>query len=117
MTSIARYTVDSILIPVDPNQGVRELRVIGSRLTFQQLIDTVGAVQGVKYESTYLPVEEALAKQEEARRRGDETTEILWSGKVLAAGHVFVPEPWDNDQFSFTPETAEETLRKQFGTK
>lgn len=109
--------MESILIPVDANQGERELRVIGSRSTFQQLIDTLSAVQGVKYESIYLPVEEALAKQEEARRRGDEATEILWSGKTLASGHTFVPEPYDNDKFSFTPETAEETIRREFGSK
>lgn len=117
LPSIARYIVDSILLPVPPNQGERELRVIGSRLTFQHLIDTLGAAQNARYEAVYLPVEEALANQEEARQRGDEETEILWSGKTLASGNVFVPEPWDNDKFGFKPETVEETVRRVFGGK
>lgn len=105
-------------MPLDANKGEREIRVVGSRLTFQQLIDTLGAAQGVEYRCTYLPLAEALAKQEQYRTSGDEALELMWSGKLLVAlGAVSIPEPLDNGKFAFTPETAEETICRVFGNE
>ncbi|KAM0249164.1 hypothetical protein ACHAQJ_009171 [Trichoderma viride] len=113
---IARYTVEAILLPTTPGVQKREIRAIGEELTWQKLIDYLGEVQGVKYKCTYLDPAEAAAKEEEARKRGDEAAELMWSVKPIAAsGHGNVPGPLDNDKFSFRPESVKETFKRVYG--
>ena len=55
------------------------------RTTFQELVDALGAAKGVKYTTHYLPVEEARAKEELAKKDGDELREMMWSIRPLVA--------------------------------
>ncbi|KAK7002365.1 NAD(P)-binding protein [Favolaschia claudopus] len=66
-----RYLVKSILLPFDdPTHSSRILRVIGETLTFAQVLSTLEAVQGVKYDIKYLDPKEAAENEEAARVRG-----------------------------------------------
>ncbi|KAF3070102.1 hypothetical protein Trihar35433_4056 [Trichoderma harzianum] len=113
---IARYTVESILLPLTPGVQKREIRVTGERTTWQKFIDDLGEVQGAKYKCTYLDPAEAAAKQDEARKNGDEVAELMWSVKPLAAsGNGIVPGELDNDKFSFRPESVKETFKRVYG--
>lgn len=114
-----RYIVESILIPFDSGKNVREFRVPGERyLTWEKLIEYLGEAQGVEYKLTYLDPREAEAKQEEARKNGNEDEEVFWAGKsVMLNGSGLIPEPLDNGKFSFTPETAKGTIQRLFGKK
>lgn len=115
-SSIARYTVESILLPLTPGIQKREIRVTGERTTWQKFIDDLGEVQGAKYKCTYLDPAEAAAKQDEARKSGDEVAELIWSVKPLAAsGNGIVPGQLDNDKFSFRPESVKETFKRVYG--
>lgn len=115
LPSIARYTVESILLLVDPEKSEREINVAGERTTWQHLIDDLDAVQGVMYQCTYLSLEEAHIEQEEYRRSGDEVSELERSAKPPAAsGSAVVPGKLDNDKFSFVPETAIEIFQRIF---
>ena len=116
--SIARYTVLSVLLPFVDGHQKREIRVVGERTTFQGLIDVLGETEGEKYESTYLPADEALAEQEKARKAEDETAELLWSLRTLgASGNATVPGSWHNDLFDFKPESVRETLERTIRTE
>lgn len=113
--SIARYTVESIFLHVDPDQSEREIKVASERTTYQHLMDDLGAVQGITYQCTYLSQKEALIKQEESRKSRDEASEMIWSLKsLIASGSAVVPGALDNDKFSFVPETAKETFQRIF---
>lgn len=115
-SSIARYTVESILLPLTPGVQKREIRVVGEKTTFQKFIDDVGEAQGVKYKLTYLDPEEASTNQREAWARGDEAAELMWSVKPIAAsGVALVPGELDNDKFSFRPESVKETMKRVYG--
>ncbi|RFU81047.1 isoflavone reductase family [Trichoderma arundinaceum] len=112
---IARYTVESILLPLTPGVQKREIRVTRERTTWKKFIDDLGEVQGVKYQCEYLDPVEAAAKQEEARRSGDEVAELMWSVKPLAAsGNGIVPGQLDNDRFSFRPESVKDTFKRVY---
>jgi hypothetical protein len=114
--SICRYTVLSILLPFPTGQQKREIRVVGEHTTFQSLIDVLGEIEGQKYETAYLPVEEALAEQEKARKAEDEEAEMAWSLRTLGAGgFAIVPGTLDNDRFDFKPESVRETFDRFFG--
>ncbi|KAJ6572633.1 hypothetical protein B0H10DRAFT_1964349 [Mycena sp. CBHHK59/15] len=57
-------------------------------------------------------------KQEAARKNKDEEAEVFWAGKaIMLNGSGVIPDPLDTAKFSFTPETAKETLRRLFGEK
>ncbi len=114
-----RYIVESILIPFDPSKNMREFRVPGeARLTWEKLIKYLGEVQAVNYTLTYLDPQEAAEKQENARKSGNEDEEVFWAGKsVMLNGSGLIPEPLNNERFSFTPETAKETIQRLFGKK
>jgi hypothetical protein len=72
----------------------------------------------VKYETTYLPVEEALVEQNKARKAEDEDLEMFWSLRTLgASGNATVPGPLDNHRFGFKPESARETFQRAYGSK
>ncbi|KAH8900850.1 NAD(P)-binding protein [Thozetella sp. PMI_491] len=112
---ISRYTVLSILLPFTSGQQKREIRVVGEHTTFQNLIDVLGDVEGVKYQAKYLPASEALAEQEKARKAENEAAEMTWSLRTLGAGgYAIVPGPLDNDSFDFKPESVRETFERVF---
>ena len=87
----------------------------GQRTTFQGLIDILGDVEGQKYETTYLPIEEALSEQERARKAENEEEELAWSLRTLgASGFAIVTDPLNNSRFDFRPESAQETFKRVF---
>lgn len=108
----------STLIPIPRMRQKREIRVVGESTAFQTLIDILGDIEGIKYEATYLPVAEALAEQDKARKAEDEQSEMFWSLRTLgASGNATVPGPLDNDRFDFKPESVRETLQRAYGNK
>lgn len=121
-SSIARYTISSLLLPfkaAHPSASERTIRVQASKTTFQELVDALGAAKGVKYETRYLPVEEAVEIEKQARSDGDELGEVVWSIRPLVASGYGVADgvpgsKLDNELFDFTPETMEETLVRLF---
>ncbi|KAJ7323281.1 hypothetical protein DFH08DRAFT_887843 [Mycena albidolilacea] len=118
MPDIMRYIVQSVLLPLEPGQSSRELRVAGETLTWGALMKTLEEVQGVRYDATYLDPRIAAEKEEAARVAGDHEAEILWSSKALfATGTAYGPGPFDNARFSFAPESARETMERLFGKK
>ncbi|KAJ6466651.1 hypothetical protein DFH09DRAFT_1059716 [Mycena vulgaris] len=119
MADVMRYIVESVLIPFDSSKNVRELRVPGeAHTTWEKLMEYLGEVQGVEYKIAYLDPREAALKQEEARKGGNEDEEVFWAGKsVMLNGSGLIPEPLDKGKFSFTPETAKETIQRLFGKK
>ncbi|KAJ7028443.1 hypothetical protein C8F04DRAFT_64914 [Mycena alexandri] len=117
MADVMRYIVGSILIPFDAGKQIREFRVPGqARVTWDKLVRLLGEAQGVEYKLAYLDPQEAAAKQEQARKEGNENDEVFWAGKaVMLNGSGLIPEPFDNLKFSFTPESAKETIQRLFG--
>lgn len=111
--------MSSILLPLDDaNVPGRTLRLAGSQLTWKQLVDTLGEIQGVTYTHEYLDPSIAAKEEEKARLAGDINAELGWSAKPLAAtGMSAVGEPLDNEKFDFVPETARETFEKMYGKK
>ncbi|KAF7328206.1 NAD(P)-binding protein [Mycena venus] len=117
LPDIVRYVVESVLLPLEQGKSCRELRVAGETLTWATLIETLGEVQGVKYNVTYLDPQEA-AEKEAARIAGDTEAEMLWAGRMLfSTGVAHLAGPLDNARFSFTPENAKETLQRLLGKK
>jgi hypothetical protein len=116
-SSAARYLVSSILMPwKDLDSPVRTFRVAGDSMTWKQLVDTLGEVQGTVYTHHYLDPAVAHKKEEEAREAGDFAGEMGWSAKPMAAsGCSIVGSPLDNDLFDFKPETVKETLQRVYG--
>ncbi|KAF8181874.1 hypothetical protein K438DRAFT_1975822 [Mycena galopus ATCC 62051] len=118
LPDIVRYIVESVLLPLEQGKSCRELRVAGETLTWATLIETLGEVQGVKYNVTYLDPREAVEKEEAARVAGNTEAEMLWAGKMLfSTGVAHLAGPLDNARFSFTPENAKETLQHLIGKK
>ncbi|KAJ7628206.1 hypothetical protein DFH06DRAFT_1480612 [Mycena polygramma] len=116
LPDIVRYLAESVLLPLEAGQSSRELRVAGETLTFGAFLRLLEDVQGVKYTTTYLDPREAAENEEAARVAGDAEKELFWSGMTLfATGVAYVPGQHDNARFSFTPETAKETLQRLFG--
>ena len=113
--SIARYTVLTTLLPFEEGQQKRDIRVVGEHTTFQGLIDVLGDIEGVIYDSKYLPVEYALEQQEKARNAEDEEGEMYWSSRTLGgSGNALVPGPLDNSKFDFKPETVRQVFERTF---
>jgi hypothetical protein len=91
--------------------------VQATKTTFEQLVDALGAAKGVSYATHYLPVEEAIEKQQQAKKDGDELGEVMWSIRPLVASGYGVADgapgsTLDNGLFDFEPETMEETLAR-----
>jgi len=119
LKDVARYIVESILLPFAPKQAQkREIRVVGENIAWEKIVETLEEVYGVRYQVTCLPVELAAQKEEEARKKGDEEQEMLWSFIPFASsGFAIVPGPLDNDKFSFKPESVRETFIRVIGSK
>jgi hypothetical protein len=114
-SSIARYLVESTRLPFAETE--RTLRVTGGTLPFQKLIETLAEVQGKSYDIVYLDPEEAERNETEARERGDEKAEMMWSIKPLAAsGFGLVPGGnVDGWRFGWKPESVRETFERVYG--
>lgn len=120
--SIARYTVQSVLIPFEednPNfHGRRTLRVQGGSKSYGELVQDLEAARGgSKYIVDYRDPEEALRFQETARQQGDEAGEMFWSIRTLPASGFGVADgielgKLDNSLFDFQPEPQAETMKR-----
>ncbi|KAK7032679.1 NAD(P)-binding protein [Favolaschia claudopus] len=118
LADVVKYTVESVLLPWEGNQQRRELRFGAETLTWQALLETLEEVQGVKYDTVYLDPHEAEAKEEEARVKGDVEAEISWCAlKLMGTGVGHMRGPFDNERFSFKPETVKETFQRLHGKK
>ncbi|TAQ86018.1 hypothetical protein B7494_g5677 [Chlorociboria aeruginascens] len=118
---IVRYIVASINLPFQSNQQKREIRVAGEILTREKLISILGEIQGVKYDTQYVPVEELREKEKEAREKGDVEQEMLWSLKGVFANGLGIVE-WeggklDNGLFGWEPVNVRKTLERTLGKK
>ena len=103
-------------MPFSASTTEREIRVCGDSLTWKELVDALGKAQGAEYTHEYLDPSEAKRNANEARRRGEELEEMMWSVKPLAAsGFGRVPGRVDNELFDFTPETALQTFQRVYG--
>jgi hypothetical protein len=114
---VVRYLVASILLPFTSNNPERTIKVAGGRQTWQQLMDILGDIQGVKYDVKYLPDDAAIEKEKEAFLARDVDTQLAWSAKPLAASGLSNLQPLDNDLFDFVAETPRQTFEKLFGGK
>lgn len=103
--SVARYTIETMLLP-KKDGGERQFRVVGCSHTWTEIIDELSRVQGVEYTREILPHQLVLDKAAQCAKDGDVDGELLYSLKAIIseAEGVAVPEPWDNDLFSFKPE-------------
>lgn len=112
--SVVRYTVCSILLPLQPGQQKREIRVVGERTTFQRVVDTLAEIEGCEYKTVYLPVETALSEMNAARKAEDEEAELHWSARtLLCSGNAIVPGLYDNERLDSAPaETVKETFER-----
>jgi hypothetical protein len=114
---VVRFLVASILIPFTSSNPERTIRVAGGRQTWQQLIDILGEIQGVKYSAQQIPFESAIEKEKEAFVAGDVNTQLAWSARPLAASGYCDYEPVDNKMFDFVPESPKETFAKMYSKK
>ncbi|KAK7032669.1 NAD(P)-binding protein [Favolaschia claudopus] len=118
LADVVKYTVQSVLLPLEENQQRRELRLGAETLTWKALMETLEEVQGVKYDTVWLDPRETEAKEEEARVKGDVEAEIMWSGiRLQATGVAHMEGPFDNARFSLKPETVKETFQRLHGKK
>ncbi|KAF2172812.1 hypothetical protein M409DRAFT_16772 [Zasmidium cellare ATCC 36951] len=118
---IARYTVDSLLIPFKADGGAfpnrRTIRAQGGSKPYGELVADLEEARGMKYSVEYRDRAEALKLQEQARQQGDEAGEMFWSIRTLPASGYGVADgveegKLDNDLFDFTPETQKETFER-----
>lgn len=121
--SIARYTVQSLLLPFRENSGPhfpgrRVLRVQGGSKPYQELVADLEAVRGIQYYVEYRDPAEAHNLEEKARQEGDEAGEMHWSIRTLPASGFGVADgeenkaQLDNGLFDFVPETQRETFER-----
>lgn len=77
---------------------------------------TLEKIQGVQYECTYYPRQDAIDAEKAYATKGDVDGELAFSLKSLLGdiNAVSVPKPWDNDKFSFKPATLEEAVEDFF---
>ena len=116
---VARYTVESLLIPFkstsSTNPSERTTRVQGSAQPFSTLVDALGKARCRQYKVTYQDPVGAAGEQEKARLAGDELGEMMWSIRPLVASGYGIADgngELDNDLFGFWPETVEETFQR-----
>ena len=107
--------MESVFLPKSASQE-RTFRVPGGNYAWKDVVATLEKVQGVKYTCTYHPTQDAIDAQRAYAEKGDVDGELAFSLKSLVGdiNAVCVPKPWDNDKFSFKPQTLEEAVRKFF---
>ncbi|KAJ7796312.1 hypothetical protein B0H14DRAFT_3551195 [Mycena olivaceomarginata] len=113
LPDIVRYVVESVLLPLEQGKSCCELRVAGETLTWATLIETLGEMQGVKYNVTNLDPREVAEKEEAARVAGNTEAEMLWAGKMLFS--TGVAHLAGQCAVLFHPENAKETLQRLIG--
>ena len=74
----------------------------------------------MKYTIQYRDPSEAAAKEENARLKGDEVAEMMWSIRPLLASGFGVADgvlnpTLNNELFDFTPESMEMTFKRIYG--
>jgi hypothetical protein len=118
VADVARYVVESILLPKSPTQE-RQFRVPGGMYAWGDLIDAVEKAQGVKYTRKFLPRQEAIDNAVACAKQGDTDGELGYSLKAIMGdpNAETVPKPWDNGKFSFEPQTLEDILDQFFAEK
>lgn len=91
---------------------------MGGSYTWRNIIGIIQKVQQANYDIIYRPVDEAKTLQKEAAKKGDVDAELGWSLRyILGAPEAnAVPQPWNNDLFSFKPADLETALARQFAT-
>ena len=101
-----------MLLPFEPSESVRELRVPNGNWKIKDAIKLLGEIQGVQYSSQYLPASVAREEQEKDRQEGGTDMELISSLKAgLSSPLVKDPGHWDNNKFDFTPLTLGEMFR------
>jgi hypothetical protein len=113
---IARYTIDSLRIPFEGKE--RTLRVQGWTGTLDDLIGQLEEVRGTKYKIEWVDPEEAVRLEEDARVKGDDWGEMVYSIKRLLASGYGVADgvgKLDNDKFDFEPEKPADSFKRVFG--
>lgn len=113
VADVARYTVESILLPKSQTQE-RQFRVPGGLYQWDDIIDALEKAQGAKYTRDFRPRQEAIDKAKECEKNGDTDGELAFSLKAIMGdpSNDAVPKPWDNEKFSFQPESLEITLKR-----
>lgn len=118
VADVARYVVESILLPKSPTQE-RQFRVVGGQYAWGNLIDAVERAQGVTYKREFFPRQEAIDNAVACAKQGDTDGELGYSLKAIMGDPEAetVPKPWDNGKFSFEPQTLEDILDQFFAEK
>ena len=112
---IAQYTVQSVFQSFTGSERI--VRVQGWTGTLDELIAILEDVRGRKYEVTYLDPQNAIDRQEEARLRGDDDSEMMYSIRALLASGFGVADgvgELNNKQFDVEPEHPRDILRRVF---
>ncbi|RAO70207.1 uncharacterized protein BHQ10_006219 [Talaromyces amestolkiae] len=113
MEDTAKYTVESILLPVETGITERTLKVPNGNYTVRELVKIVSELDGTQYETHIFPVNEARKQQELARLAGSTDRELAFSLKALfSSPFVVVPKPWQNDMFAFKPKNLVEMIEE-----
>jgi hypothetical protein len=115
VADVARYVVESILLPKSPTQE-RQFRVPGGLYEWGHVIDELEKAQGAKYTRDFRLRQEAIDNARECEKKGNADGELAFSLKAIMGdpNAQGVPKPWDNEKFSFEPETLEATLKRFF---
>jgi hypothetical protein len=118
----AEYIVATVKAPLEysqPDGFRRTFRISESSPTYSEIFDILKNITGGAYEVKYLPVEDAVQEEMDAKARGDIEAELSASHKLIQGRQgTLLPEPWDNAKFpEVTSVTSvEEALRDAFAT-
>ncbi|KAH7310702.1 NmrA-like family-domain-containing protein [Stachybotrys elegans] len=103
MADTARYTIESILLPLGGKQE-RKLNVPNGNFKIEEVIETLGQVQGINYTPVYKPPQETVDEEERQRKGGNVGLELLASvRRIIGQPQSAVPKPWNHDDFQFSP--------------
>ncbi|KAJ7807366.1 hypothetical protein B0H14DRAFT_2873448 [Mycena olivaceomarginata] len=117
-SAIMRYIVQSVLLPLEPGQSARELRVAGETLTWGALMKILEEVQGVRYDVTYLDPRDAAEKEEAARVAGTTRQRFCGPPRPRSRRARLMSRVHSTTRASRShPESARETLERLFGKK
>lgn len=63
--SAAKYVVSTLLVP--PEESERTFRFVGGNYSWTTIFETLGKIQGKKYDVSYKSVDEARATQKKVK--------------------------------------------------
>ncbi len=119
MTSVAKYTVASVLTIPEPGTILaspgRTFKIPTTTDNWEEVVAIISRVDGVDYKIVRHPNEEAYALAAKYAKEGDTDQELAWSLKALIGNpdRDGVPKPWDHDKFpDVKPEGLEVCLRR-----